>query len=272
VSFGTSAPELFVSITAALNGSPDIAMGNVVGSNIANIGLVLGITAMLFPLVIDRNSVVIDWPAMMISSLIFIAFAWDYEITRIEGSCLFVILILFIFFLIRNSHKAMMSNGEEKGHLHASPVKSHILKHILMVAAGCCALVLGAHLLVDNAIVIARTYQVSERIIGITAIAFGTSLPELATSCIAAFRKQTDISVGNLIGSNIFNILAIIGITTMVKPMQHINAGILQTDMVWMIGIAAILFPLLFFGKKLSRWEGGILFISYIAYYYMILS
>ncbi len=269
VSFGTSAPELFVSAIAAINGSSDIAVANVIGSNISNIGLVLGITAMLFPLLIDKNTVKIYWPVMMLASLAFIAIAWNYEINRLEGFCFISTFILFIFLLLRLSKKTIKLEGEVP-----SNIKIHIKsvrKTVILIILGCAGLVLGAHLLVDSAITIAKYFNLSERIIGVSIIAFGTSLPELATSCMAAFRKQAEISVGNLIGSNIFNILAIVGITAIIKPITNIDYSILHNDILWMIGISVLLFPLLIFGKYISRFKGIILIIASMIYYYLVL-
>jgi cation:H+ antiporter len=263
VSFGTSAPELIVSIKAALAGNAEIAMGNVIGSNIANIALVLGITVLIFPLPVDRNSKIIDWPMLFFASVLFYLFALDSEITRIEGAILFSLLIAFIVFLIWNSRKksTKLDTREE----FIIPTQKQFLRSLLFLSIGLIALYFGAEWLLDGAVTIAKDFGMEERIIGITIIAFGTSVPELVTSGVAAFRKETDISIGNLIGSNIFNIMAVIGITVIIKPI-HVSENTLNIDMIWMLAIALGLLPILLIGKKINRFKGFLLLSTYVAY------
>jgi cation:H+ antiporter len=272
ISFGTSAPELIVSIQAALSGNPEIAIGNVVGSNIANIALVLGITVMIFPIVVDRSSKILDWPMMMFASILFFVFALffgkDYTITRWEGGILFLILVGFIYYLVSNSRKktkqAIAESNEE-----IEAVSDNIWKSLLFLFIGLVGLYFGADWLLKSAVKIALDLGMSKSVVGLTIVAFGTSVPELVTSAVAAFRKETDISIGNLIGSNIFNIMAVIGITAMVKPI-NVDKAVISYDMLWMLGISAMLLPLMLVGKKLDRYKGFMLFSTYIIYIILV--
>lgn len=268
VSFGTSAPELIVSIKAALYGSSEIAMGNVIGSNIANIALVLGITVLIFPLPVDRNSKIIDWPMMFIASILFYIFALSGDISRIEGIVLFVLLIAFIVFLIWNSRRK--SNKLLEDEVFVIPTPRQFLLALTFLLIGLVGLYFGAEWLLIGAVDIARDLGMEERVIGITIVAFGTSVPELVTSGVAAYRKETDISIGNLIGSNIFNIMAVIGITVIIKPI-NVSENTLNIDMIWMIGIAALLLPMLILGKKINRLKGLVLIGTYVAYISILL-
>ncbi|GAA0876154.1 calcium/sodium antiporter [Wandonia haliotis] len=277
VSFGTSAPELIVSIKAALYGNSEIALGNVIGSNIANIALVLGITVLIFPLPVDRNSKIIDWPMMLFASVLFYVFAMTGTgstetgglIERYEGIILFVLLLAFITFLIRNSRKHTARLMEEDEAV-VIPTSRQFIQAILFLAIGLVGLYFGAEWLLKGAVEIALDWGMEERIIGITIIAFGTSVPELVTSAVAAYRKETDISIGNLIGSNIFNIMAVIGITAIVKPID-VTENTLNIDMIWMLAIALALLPMLVIGKKITRFKGLLLLGSYIAYIAVLL-
>ena len=264
VSFGTSAPELLVSIKAALGGHPDISIGSVVGSNISNIALILGITALVFPITVSKATLRIDWPMMMLSTLLFVVVVMDGELSAWEGILFIVFLISFIVWLIRNSRKgsavpaAVDEVNEEEKNLP-------LWKGVGLVGLGAVGLVLGADLMLKGAVEIARYYDVSERIIGLTIVAFGTSLPELITSCVAAFRKEADISIGNLIGSNIFNILAILGITSIIHPIS-VSSSIINSDNYILLGITFLVFPLMYFGRKLTRGKGFLLFFVYTTY------
>jgi cation:H+ antiporter len=269
VSFGTSAPELIVSIKAALAGNPDIAMGNVIGSNIANIALVLGITVLIFPLPVDRNTKIIDWPMMFVASILFFLFALNGTIARWEGIVLFSLLIAFITFLIRNSRKKSAQLMEESEEFVIPDVRA-TLKSISFLSIGLVGLYFGADWLLTGAVDIARNLGMEERIIGITIIAFGTSVPELVASGVAAYHKETDISIGNLIGSNIFNIMAVIGLTVIVKPIG-VSEKTLSVDMIWMLAIALALLPMLLLGKKITRFKGLLLLGSYVAYIAILL-
>lgn len=263
ISFGTSAPELFVSVGSALDGNPEIAIGNVVGSNIANIALVLGLTVLIFPIAVDRNSKIIDWPMMMGASLLFYIFALDNVIALWEGMILLGILIAFTFLLIRNSRKKSKKELEELDEI--SEIKDKSWLSILFVLIGMVALYFGSEWMIEGAIGIAEGFGMEKRVIAITVVAFGTSVPELVTSAVAAFKKETDISVGNLVGSNIFNIMAVIAITSIVKPIA-VEETVINYDMVWMLAIALLLLPLMLIGKKIGRLKGFLLFGTYVVY------
>ncbi len=272
ISFGTSAPELIVSIKAALGGNPEIAIGNVIGSNIANLALVLGITVMIFPIVVDRNSKVLDWPMMMLASILFyvfsIFFGAEPTILRWEGAILFAILIGFIYYLISNSRKkTKIAMAESNDEIEAN--HDNIYKSLFFLALGLVGLYYGADWLLNSAVEIALNFGMSKSVVGLTIVAFGTSVPELVTSAVAAFRKETDISIGNLIGSNIFNIMAVVGITGIVKPIS-VDQAVINNDMLWMLAISALLLPLMLIGKKLGRFKGFLLFATYVVYITLI--
>ena len=260
VAFGTSAPELMVSLKAAYLGSPEIALGNVIGSNIANIALVLGITVLILPLAIDVNSKNIDWPVMFGASMLFFIWAFDGEISRIEGIMMFLMLIIFTWLLIRNSRKKNKKTPRDE-----KEIIPNIYLSVGKNLVGLIMLYFGSKWLVEGSIDVAKDFGIEERIIGVTVIAFGTSVPELAASIMAAIRKETDISIGNLIGSNIFNILSVIGLTAAIKPIT-VAHKIISTDMIWMLVIAFALGIILFFWKKINRWHGLVLVSSYVAY------
>lgn len=264
VSFGTSAPELIVSLKAALSGNSDIALGNVVGSNIANIALVLGLTVLIFPMVVDRNTKTIDWPMMMFSSVLFYLFASDGVIKMWEGLILFLLLVGFTYFIINKSVK------DTKSVKDSVKPNSHFGISILYLIGGLIGLYFGAEWLLDGAVTIAKDLGMEERIIGVTIVAFGTSVPELVTSCVAAFKKESGISIGNLIGSNIFNILSVIGISAFITPMS-VSKGILSYDMIWMLAISLALLPMILFGAKLGRTKGFMLFSLYLVYIFTLL-
>lgn len=269
ISFGTSAPELIVSIKAALSGVPEIAIGNVIGSNIANIALVLGITVLIFPIVIDKNSKIIDWPMMMFSSVLFyvffLFFGEGHMIERWEGIVLFALLLSFIIFLITNSRKKTKKLAQESILEVEDDPKANIWKSLGFLILGLVGLFFGAEWLLDSAVILAGEFGMSNEVIGLTVVAFGTSVPELVTSAVAAFKKETDISIGNLIGSNIFNIMAVIGITAIVKPIPIVGDET-NYNMLWMLGIAFALLPLMLIGKKLGRLKGFMLFGTYVVY------
>jgi len=261
VSFGTSTPELLVSLKAALTGHPDISIGNVVGSNIANLALVLGMTALIWPIAVDRNSIRFDWPMMITASIVVFLFMLDGELVNYEGAILFLMLISYTVFLLWKSRKESKPKEDDEDH----GVSGNITRDILFIAVGCVALALGADWLVDGAVEVARGFGVSDLVISVTIVAFGTSAPELITSLLAAFRQHSDISVGNLIGSNVFNICAILGITSMVTPIP-INEDVLHFDFYWVLGISFIIFPMMLNNRKVSRIEGVALFVLYLAY------
>jgi cation:H+ antiporter len=266
VSFGTSAPELFVSLDAALHGSPDIAMGNVIGSNIANIALVLGFTAILMPLPVRSNSIIFDWPFMMGSSFILYLFVLNQHLGTFEGICLVVILVGFMVWTI------WKSRTESKGTtIEFKEAKHSVSMAIFLIVAASVGLYYGANLLVGSAKNIALNFGVSERVVGLTLVAFGTSVPELATSAVAAYKKEMDISVGNIIGSNIFNICGVLGVTSIIKNI-FISQDLINFDLLIMLGISLLLFLLILpvHNGKLHRWKGFLLLSVYVIYIFTV--
>lgn len=266
VSFATSAPELLVSLQAALSGFSDISLGNVIGSNIANLGLVLGITAIISSIAVDREFYRFNWPAMMIFSIALYYFlSTGGNISRLEGIILFVGLVLFLFLLIRRSRRKteIAVEGIDDSLKYTSNFKMTI-----WLLIGGVSLWGGSELLVDGAVDLATMLGVSERVISVTMIAIGTSVPELAASVIAALKKEKALSLGNLIGSNIFNIASVLGITAMIQPIYIQSDQILTNDIFWMIGIAFAIAPLAFLPKKFlfNRYKGVILFVSYVIF------
>lgn len=268
VSFATSAPELLVSLQAALNGFSDISLGNVIGSNIANIGLVLGITAIISPLAIDKDFYKLNWPVMMILSigLYFILKSGDI-ISRSEGVALLLMVVVYLWILIRQARKdrGVVQVDEE---VDESLVTTSNFKIILWLVIGGVALYGGSELLVNGAVSLAQSFGVTERVIAVTMIAVGTSIPELAASVIAALKKEKALSLGNLIGSNIFNIASVLGITAIIQPIAVMSEEVLTNDIFWMIGFAGILLPLAFLPKayELGRKRGILLLSAYAVF------
>ncbi|MFH4964234.1 calcium/sodium antiporter [Gaetbulibacter sp. M235] len=271
VSFATSVPELLVSLQAALTGSPAIAINNVVGSNIANIGLVLGLTALVGTIVVDKSFYKMNWPAMMIFSIVVYYFLYnDNFLSAVEGAILFVGIILFVFILIKHSKKDTAVSIEVD---EALSVISNF-KIVVWLLIGACALYFGSEWLVDGAKEIAISLGVSEAVIGVSLIAIGTSVPELAASIIAAAKQEKAISLGNLIGSNIFNIGTVLGLTAIIKPIPVTEPQILSNDIFWMLGYAFILLPLVLMKKKfeISRLKGFFLVFGYSIFMIIIFS
>jgi cation:H+ antiporter len=266
VSFATSAPELLVSLQAALSGFSDISLGNVIGSNIANLGLVLGITAIISSIAVDREFYRFNWPAMMLFSIVLYYFlSTGGNLSRLEGLILLLSLFVFLFFLIRRSRRKTEIAVEG---IDDSLKDTSNFKMILWLVIGGVALWGGSELLVDGAVDLATMLGVSERVISVTMIAIGTSVPELAASVIAALKQEKALSLGNLIGSNIFNIASVLGITAMIQPIYIQSDEILTNDIFWMIGIAFAIAPLAFIPKKFlfNRYKGVILFVSYVIF------
>ncbi|MFD0991345.1 calcium/sodium antiporter [Mariniflexile jejuense] len=261
VSFATSAPELLVSLQAALSGSPAIAITNVVGSNIANIGLVLGITAMVGTIAVDKAFYKLNWPVMMVFSIVLYYFLKnDNMLSVFEGAILFLGIIVFLIILIKNTKKDTVVEEVDETLAVVSNFKIG-----LWLLIGAAALYFGSEWLVMGAKDIALSIGVSEAVIGVSLIAIGTSVPELAASVIAAAKQEKAISLGNLIGSNIFNIASVLGLTAIIKPIPVTEPTILTSDIFWMLGFAFILFPLVFFGKKfeINRAKGFLLVFCY---------
>jgi cation:H+ antiporter len=267
VSFATSAPELFVSVQAALDGYPYIALGNVVGSNIANIGLVLGITAVISPLFLDRDFYKFNWPVMMALSIgMYFLLKFGNGINRIEGIGLLLVLIIYLWVLIgkaRRDRTILKLNASS----NVQEIISSNFKIVIWLLIGGGALWGGSELLVSGAVSVAGKLGVSNRIIAVTMIAIGTSVPELAASVVAAFKQEKALLIGNIIGSNIFNIASVIGITAIIHPITVLESGasLMLSDIIWMICFAAIIYPLALLPKKfiLTKYKGLILFIAY---------
>jgi cation:H+ antiporter len=261
VSFATSAPELIVSIKSALKGYPDLALGNVVGSNIANLAFVLGVILIISPIRVTKSFYKTDWPIMMIATLLFYSFLQaDGYLSQVEGGILFVLLLIFLIYLLFFQKKAVI---EEKVEIDEKEMLFTQLTFTFF--AGGFFLWLGSEVLVNSAVSLATSLGVSERIISISVVSIGTSIPELSASIIAIINKEKAISIGNLIGSNIFNILAVMGITAMIHPISVMDRAILDIDFFWMIGVSLLIFPLVFIPKKmlLGRLEGFCLLIIY---------
>lgn len=268
VSFATSAPELLVSLQATLSGSSAIAINNVVGSNIANIGLVLGITAIVGSITVDRSFYKLNWPVMMLFSLALYYFLKnDNLLTAVEGAMLFMGLIAFLVVLIRSAKKELFIEDVDDSLAVVSNFKIFI-----WLVIGAVALYFGSDWLVEGSKEIARSAGVSEAVIGVSLIAIGTSVPELAASIIAAAKQEKAISLGNLIGSNIFNIGSVLGLTAMIKPIPVDEPQILDNDIIWMLGFALILFPLIFLPKKfqINSVKGFFLVFAYGAFMFLI--
>ena len=268
VSFATSAPELIVSIKSALLGSSDLAVSNVLGSNIANIGLVLGLIILISPIQIPKDIYRLDWPVMMISAILFYIFILDLKIQRYEGVILFSSLIVSIIILIKQRSK----NNQD---IELDSEKTDtVIKSISILMLGAFFLYLGSEWFVMAAIDIANYFNISQRIIGISVVSVGTSIPELATSLVAILKKEKNISIGNLIGSNIFNVFAVLGITSILIPLNVVDLNLIQFDIYIMIFFAFVIFPLIFFPKRLvlGRMEGSLIFGCYIFYIYSIIN
>lgn len=267
VSFATSAPELIVSINAAVNNSPDLSLSNVIGSNIANLGLVLGITLLLGNMKVEKSFSKIDWPVMMIASFLLMFFLInDKVIVRYEGILLFSFLIVFLVYLLKTQKNSEVEELEEETQLKG-------LKIFGFLVIGGLGLWGGSELLIRGATSLAMEFGVTERVIGITVVSIGTSIPELAASIVAILKKEKAISLGNLIGSNIFNILAVIGITSIITPISLSDNRLLTSDIYWMLGISFILLPMVLLSKKyrLNWVEGSILLTAYCVFIYMTL-
>ena len=271
VAFGTSAPELLISVNAALNGSPDIAMGNVIGSNICNLALVLGITAILSDMKVQQASIKVDWPMAMGSSLLLYFLLFDHALGKIEGAVFVTILVIYIIIVIRKSRKEtkMIRDVEKDIELPSLP-SGKLGKDILFITAGCAGLYFGAEWFVGAAQELASALGISDRVIGLTIVALGTSLPELVTAVVASLKKETDLALGNLMGSNIFNILSILGITSLITDI-HVSEEILKVDMLWMLGLTFAIMPLMVTKGKIERLEGIFLVAVYIIYIALVL-
>ena len=264
VSFGTSFPELVVSVNAALSGYPDISIGNVVGSNIANLALVLGLTALIKPMEVTRSNIMMDWLIMLLVTGTFILLSIDNVLVRWEGLFLVTSLFVYNIWIMRQGR----SNYSEEIEVVKPPL-AKILRSVLILGISITVLVLGAELMIDGAVSIARNWDVEERVIAVTIIAFGTSVPELATSMLALRKNELGLSLGNLIGSNIFNILGIIGITATLTSIK-VSQPVFDFDFYWVALIPLTVFPFLILSQKIGRFLGALLLMSYFAYLYFV--
>ena len=269
VAFGTSAPELAVSMNAAYAGQTDIAVGNVVGSNIANIGLILGLSALVRPLHIDIKLIRIDVPIMIGVSALFCVLILDHQLAFLEGAMLFAVLLIYVAFSIVGVRKTSRTETAIYEAELPAPL-SGVLIEIILVVAGLAMLVVGGRFLVNGAVQIARIAGVSEAVIGLTIVAVGTSLPELATSIIAAAKNMSDISVGNIVGSNIFNLLCVLGASALLAPLPLGN--VTWRDIGVMMAFSIAILPLMRSGFLLKRRDGLILFVSYLIYITMLIA
>ena len=268
VSFATSMPELIVSLKAALNGYADISLGNVIGSNIANLGFVLAIVIMVSTIKVEKSFYITDWPVMMLASVMLYFFlAFDGELQRWEGTVLFATLIIILIYLFKYQKVAVIDEMPE------DDIEYPLGKSLLFLLLGGTGLWAGSELLIEGAVNLATDFGVSKRVIGITIISVGTSIPELAASLVAITKKEKAISLGNLLGSNMFNILAVLGITSMVTPIAANDQGLIDFDLIWMLVLSLSIFPLVFTpGRMRLSWgEGLILLGSYIVFISMVI-
>jgi len=277
VAFGTSSPEMAVSIGAGLAGQADIAMGNIVGSNIFNVLLILGLSALIVPLVVSQQLVRLDVPIMIGASILLLVMAFDGRISRFDGLLLTAGVIAYTVFAIRQGRKESAEVQAEYEQEYGAGKQTWLDRlpvQIALIAAGLALLVLGANWLVDGAVAIARMFGVSELIIGLTIVAAGTSMPELATSVVAALRGERDIAVGNIVGSNIFNILSIAGVASLVTPGGlEVAASLLRFDLLVMIAVAVACLPIFTAGHRIERCHGALFVGYYVAYVvYLILA
>ena len=262
VSFATSAPELIVSVKSALKGYPDIAHGNVVGSNIANLAFVLGTVLLISPIEVTKSFYKTDWPMMILATLLFYFFIGSNAIlSQLEGGIFLILLFVFLVYLLFFQQQAVVEDVVEEKTMSFN-------KLIMLLILGGFFLWLGSEILVDSAVSLAKSLGVSERIISISVVSIGTSIPELSASIIAIINKEKAISLGNLIGSNIFNILAVMGTTALILPIEVVDKALLEVDFLWMISISLLILPLVFLPKKmrLGRVEGAILLLIYILF------
>lgn len=258
VAFGTSVPELVVSLLAAFEGNPDIAAGNVIGSNILNIAAVMGCTAIVMPIAIGSDITRFHWPFMFGLSVIFVGMVWDTQLVRFEGVILFALLVTFTGWMIARTRRAEKQAKTELGKNISDDEEKQSdgsMKPLVLVLLGIILLWLGGKFALWGAVELSRLWGLTERVIALTVVAFGTSLPELVASMVAAFREQEDMAVGNIIGSNIYNIGCVLGLTAMIKPIG-VDPKLVQNDAMMMLGVAFLLWPIALIFKGLPRWAG----------------
>ncbi len=275
VAYGTSSPELAVSAKAALAGQSDIAIGNVVGSNIFNVLFILGVSALITPLVVSQQLVRVDIPIMIGVSILLLLMSLDGKLGLIDGSVLLAGIFAYTFLVVKigkkESKQVQQEYEKEFGakKLAAKDKSTRVLLgQILLVVIGLVVLVIGARLFVESSISVARSLGISELVIALTIVAAGTSMPEVATSIMASIRGERDIAVGNVIGSNIYNILAILGVSSLLAGRDglQVSKAIFDFDLPVMIAVAVACLPIFFTGHKISRWEGGVFLLYYVVY------
>lgn len=271
VAFGTSSPELAVSLQSALNGQPDLAIGNVVGSNILNVLLILGLSALITPLLVAQQLVRLDVPIMIGASILLWVLALNGAVSQWEGAALFAVMLAYLGFLLWQSQRERNAAVEaEYAQEYTSPEPQTIGRNLLngaLVIIGLGLLIGGSRLFVQGASDLARTFGLSELVIGLTIVALGTSLPEVAASLMAAFKGERDIAVGNVVGSNIFNLLTVLALTALIAPGGvPVSAGALNLDIPFMVAVAIACLPIFLTGHTIARWEGAIFLGYYVAY------
>lgn len=264
VSIGTSMPELIVSVKAAMNGQSAISIGNVLGSNFFNIGIILGMSALIYPLAVKRQLLKLDVPVMIFAALLFFLMFLDYEISHVEALVFILLLLSYISYLLFISKKNKPVEEEEEEEIRQT---KHWILDILFIGVGLLALVYGSDLLVVNATVIAGRMGMSEAMIGLTIVAAGTSMPELATSVVAALKKRSDIAIGNVVGSNIFNILLILGVAGLIQPIS--TPEINYVDGLFLVGISLLLWLFMKAGSRIKRWQGASFIAFYLIYFFI---
>lgn len=268
VAFGTSSPELAVSVQSSWRGQGDLALGNVVGSNIFNVLFILGVSALVTPLIVARQVIRQEVPVMILASVLLFVIAMDGRIGRLDAAVLAALLLAYTVFLVVQSRAhARMDTDDETGAQQDSGWDRHWTIQIALVLGGLCLLVLGSDMLVNAAIDFARAFGVSELVIGLTVVAAGTSMPEVATSVMASLRGHRDIAVGNVIGSNVFNILGVLGISGLVAPgFLEVAPSALAFDLPVMVAVALLCLPIFFTGSVITRGEGVLFLACYVAY------
>ena len=270
VAMGTSLPELAVCLLAAFRGEPDIAVGNVVGSNIFNVTGALGLTALVAVLPVRGNAIRLEWPVMFASSMACAVMMRDHVLDRFEAAFLVVSLVLFTAFSVWIGRREVTRVEQQEFQAALEDRKLHLRRHAGLqataaVLVGAGFLVVGGRFLVDGAVILAREAGMSERLIGLTVVAVGTGMPEVAASLVAALRKQTDVAVANIIGSCVFNLLGILGLTALIHPIRF-SPELAGNDVWWMLGTSLLLFPLLRSGMRIVAWEGGLMVALYATY------
>ncbi len=273
VAAGTSVPELSVSLIAGLNGQADIAVANVVGSNIFNIGFILGLCAMIRPLAITGNTIRLEYPVLAIVTLMCLSVTQDGTVNWLDGLLFLAVYVGFTAYMVTLVRAQV--NATEGAELKAEVAEisgdaPRLVPMLMLLSLGVVLLGFGAQATVNGAVSLARLIGMSERVIGLTIVAVGTSLPEIVASLMSSLRGRDDIAIGNVIGSNLFNILGILGLSSLVMPMQ-VHPAIMSSDNWWMLGLTLLLFPLMYTGRSIKRWEGSLLMAVYVIYVVLLL-